>query len=105
METQELRDCTPERLADLEKNLRRQIFDAKMKNYTNQLDDTASLRRIRLSYHSKSRLVSDSTRDGGGSPRSLAVYSRSDTRTRLGSPCWKMSTSKPDRSEHPFWHG
>ncbi len=47
METQELRDCTPERLADLEKNLRRQIFDAKMKNYTNQLDDTASLRRMR----------------------------------------------------------
>ncbi len=47
MDTQELRDCTPERLADLEKNLRRQIFDAKMKNYTNQLDDTASLRRMR----------------------------------------------------------
>jgi len=47
MENQELRDCTTERLADLEKNLRRQIFDAKMKNFTNQLDDTASLRRLR----------------------------------------------------------
>jgi len=47
MDTQELRDCTNERLADLEKNLRRQIFDARMKNHTNQLDDTASLRRLR----------------------------------------------------------
>ncbi|MEM1030192.1 MAG: 50S ribosomal protein L29 [Myxococcota bacterium] len=47
MNTQELRECTPERLADLEKNLRRQIFDARMKNHTNQLDDTASLRRLR----------------------------------------------------------
>ena len=47
MEIQELRDCTDERLVDLEKTLRRQIFDARIKNYTNQLDDTASIRRSR----------------------------------------------------------
>ena len=47
MDTQALRDCTNERLADLEKNLRRQIFDARMKNNTNQLDDTAKVRRLR----------------------------------------------------------
>ena len=47
MDNKELRDCTIERLADLEKTLRRQIFDARIKNYTNQLDDTASIRRAR----------------------------------------------------------
>lgn len=47
MDNSELRECTNERLADLEKTLRRQIFDAKIKNFTNQLDDTASIRRAK----------------------------------------------------------
>ena len=47
MDIKELRDCTPERLQELEKTLRRQIFDARIKNFTNQLDDTASIRRAR----------------------------------------------------------
>jgi large subunit ribosomal protein L29 len=47
MEMNELRETTSERLAELEKNLRRQIFEARIKNYTNQLDDTASIRRAR----------------------------------------------------------
>ena len=47
MDIKELRECTTERLQELEKNLRRQIFDARIKNFTNQLDDTASIRRAR----------------------------------------------------------
>ena len=47
MDTTELRECTNDRLADLEKTLRRQIFEARIKNFTNQLDDTASIRRAR----------------------------------------------------------
>ena len=47
MDIQELRDCTEERLEELEKTLRRQIFEARIKNFTNQLDDTASIRRAR----------------------------------------------------------
>lgn len=47
MDINELRECTDDRLSDLEKTLRREIFDARMKNFTNQLDDTASIRRAR----------------------------------------------------------
>ena len=47
MDVKELRDCTNERLDELEKTLRRQLFDARIKNYTNQLDDTASIRAAR----------------------------------------------------------
>ncbi|MBM4356538.1 MAG: 50S ribosomal protein L29 [Deltaproteobacteria bacterium] len=47
MDLKELRDCTAERLQEIEKQLRREIFDARLKNYTNQLDDTASIRRAR----------------------------------------------------------
>lgn len=47
MDLKELHECTPERLQEIEKQLRREIFDARLKNYTNQLDDTASIRRAR----------------------------------------------------------
>lgn len=47
MEISELRETTKERLAELEASLRRQIFEARIKNHTNQLDDTASIRRTR----------------------------------------------------------
>ncbi len=47
MDIKELRDCTKDRLLDLEKNLRRQVFDARIKNFTSQLDDTASIQRAR----------------------------------------------------------
>ncbi len=47
MDTKELRECTAERLIELEKQLRREIFDSRIKNFTNQLDDTAKIRRTR----------------------------------------------------------
>ena len=47
MDIKELRECTNERLQELEKNLRRQVFDARIKNFTSQLDDTGSIRRTR----------------------------------------------------------
>lgn len=47
MDLKELRDCTVERLHEIEKQIRREIFDARLKNFTNQLDDTASIRRAR----------------------------------------------------------
>jgi large subunit ribosomal protein L29 len=47
VEIKELRDCTVERLNDLETTLRRQVFEARIKNFTNQLDDTDSIRRAR----------------------------------------------------------
>ncbi len=47
MDNNELRECTVDRLNDLEATLRRQIFESRIKNFTNQLDDTASIRRAR----------------------------------------------------------
>ncbi len=47
MELKELRELNQERLLEIEKQIRRQLFDARLKNYTNQLDDTASIRTAR----------------------------------------------------------
>ena len=47
MKTDQLRESSDERLEELDKSLRREIFEARIKNFTNQLDDTASIRRAR----------------------------------------------------------
>lgn len=47
MKAKELRDRTDEALKELEKSLQNDIFQAKFKNFTNRLNDTASVRRAR----------------------------------------------------------
>jgi large subunit ribosomal protein L29 len=43
----EMREQTVQELAEQEQNLRRELWKTKMHNYTNQLDDTAKIRRLR----------------------------------------------------------
>ncbi len=43
----QLREKNELELRELGQSLRRQLFDTRMKNYTNQLDNTAQLRNLR----------------------------------------------------------
>jgi large subunit ribosomal protein L29 len=43
----ELRDKPDTELAQLETDTRRELFKTRFSNFTNQLDDTAKLRRLR----------------------------------------------------------
>jgi large subunit ribosomal protein L29 len=47
VKAKELRDRTDVALKELEKSLQSDIFQAKFKNFTNRLNDTASVRRMR----------------------------------------------------------
>jgi large subunit ribosomal protein L29 len=47
MKAKELRERTDEALLELEKQLEKQAFDGRFKNYTNRLNDTASIRRAK----------------------------------------------------------
>lgn len=47
MKAKQLRERSVEELKDLEKSLPRELFNARMKNFTNQLDDTSSLGKSR----------------------------------------------------------
>ena len=47
MKAKELRDRTNENLKELEKSLSSDAFQARFKNYTNRLNDTAAIRRAR----------------------------------------------------------
>ncbi|MDC3952253.1 50S ribosomal protein L29 [Polyangium jinanense] len=47
MKAKDLRERTTEHLQELEKNLGREVFDAKFKNFTNRLNDTSAIRKAR----------------------------------------------------------
>lgn len=47
MKASELRDQTVEELEQREREITRELWNNRMKNYTNQLDDTAIVRRLR----------------------------------------------------------
>lgn len=47
MKTSELREQSVEELEQSERDLTRELWSLRMKNYTNQLDDTARLRTLR----------------------------------------------------------
>jgi large subunit ribosomal protein L29 len=47
MKAKDLRERTTEYLSELEKTLATEVFQAKFKNFTNRLNDTASIRKTR----------------------------------------------------------
>lgn len=47
MKMEELRGRSDEELRELEASLGQDLFDARIKNYTNQLDDTSKVRKLR----------------------------------------------------------
>jgi large subunit ribosomal protein L29 len=47
MKAKDLRERTTEHLQELEKQLTGEVFQARFKNYTNRLNDTASIRKTR----------------------------------------------------------
>ena len=47
MKAKELRERTPEELAQMEQELGRDLWKTRFSNHTNQLDDTAKIRRLR----------------------------------------------------------
>lgn len=47
MNNEELREQTQDELRERERDLTRELWQARMDNHTNQLDDTAKIRRLR----------------------------------------------------------
>jgi large subunit ribosomal protein L29 len=47
MKAKDLRERTTEHLRELEKQLTGEVFQARFKNFTNRLNDTASIRKSR----------------------------------------------------------
>jgi large subunit ribosomal protein L29 len=47
MKAADLREKSPEDLKELRQSLAREVFDNRLKNFTNRLDDTSAIRKAR----------------------------------------------------------
>lgn len=47
MKPEELKDKTVAELEEIERDTRRELWKARFENFSNQLDDTASIRRLK----------------------------------------------------------
>ena len=47
MKADDLRELSDDELREKERDLRRELWETRFQNYTNQLDDTAKIRRTR----------------------------------------------------------
>jgi large subunit ribosomal protein L29 len=47
MKAKDLRERTTEHLSELEKSLSSELFEARFKNFTNRLNDTATIRKAK----------------------------------------------------------
>ena len=61
MKAKELRERTTDALTELEKSLNNDLFQARFKNYTNRLNDTAVIRRTRRDLARVKTLLSQRT--------------------------------------------
>ena len=66
MNNQELREQTVDELKERERDLTRELWQAKMDNYTNQLDDTAKVKRLRRDIARTKTLLTEKQRQGNG---------------------------------------
>ena len=64
MNTAELREQTVEELEVRERDLTRELWKTKMDNFTNQLDDTAKVRRLRREIARIKTLVTERRAEG-----------------------------------------
>lgn len=65
MKASELREETDQELQERERDLTRELWQARMDNYTNQLDDTAKIRRLRRDIARVKTLLTERARAEG----------------------------------------
>ena len=64
MKPKELRDKTKDELQTMEQELIRDLWKTRMNNFTNQLDDTAKIRRVRREISRVKTIIAEMTRAG-----------------------------------------
>ncbi len=88
MKAKDLHERTVEDLKELEKTLHKDLFESRFKNFTNRLDDTASLRKSRREIARIKTVLAEKGR--GASPATMKSPVVSDEK-----PIPKATASKP----------
>jgi large subunit ribosomal protein L29 len=65
MKSKDLRERTTEHLRELEKSLANDVFQARFKNFTNRLNDTATIRKTRRDLARVKTILTQRLNDAG----------------------------------------
>ncbi len=65
MKPSELKDKSIDELQELEKTMARDLWQSRFSNYSNQLDDTDKIRRLRRDVARVKTLLTQKTREAG----------------------------------------
>ena len=65
MKASELKEKTIDELQELEKTMARDLWQSRFSNYSNQLDDTDKIRRLRRDVARVKTLLTQKTREAG----------------------------------------
>ena len=65
MKSKDLRERTNEHLRELEKSLANDVFQARFKNFTNRLNDTATIRKTRRDLARVKTILTQRLNDAG----------------------------------------
>jgi large subunit ribosomal protein L29 len=91
MKAKDMREKSTEDLAELEKSITREAFQARFKNFTARLDDTSSLKKSRRDVARVKTILAERTHIGGATP------SASD----VAKPAAAKVAAKPAKSTTP----
>ena len=72
MKSKDLRERTTEHLSELEKSLANDVFQARFKNFTNRLNDTATIRKTRRDLARVKTILTQRTSAGRGEGLTMA---------------------------------
>ena len=64
MNSEELKEKTSTELDEIERDARRDLWKSRFENYTNQLDDTAKIRRLRRTIARVKTLRTQQSKEG-----------------------------------------
>jgi large subunit ribosomal protein L29 len=73
MKAKDMREKSTEDLAELEKSITREAFQARFKNFTARLDDTSSLKKSRRDVARVKTILAERTHIGGATPSASDV--------------------------------
>ena len=99
MKAKDMREKPVDDLRELEKSLARDAFQAKLKNFTNRLDDTSQIKKIRRDLARVKTLLGEFARKGG-KPASLASPASTPSTAKLESGA-KSAPAAPKSKRAP----
>ena len=103
MKATDLREKSQDDLRELEKSLARDVFQNRLKNFTNRLDDTSAMRKAKRDLARVKTLLREAAlglvRTGGGAKPAAAKPAKDDSPAQAAAPAKKAAKKAAPKAE------